>query len=1143
MASFNKLRRARLVLEALEARLVPATFEVSRSDDDNAEPVGTSNLSLRQAIYLANLDEDATSTININVTSCRLTIANGVGGQDNKNRYGDLDLTRAGHTYIIQQLNPSSPVTIQQTQVDRVFQLAPDVKVQFNNIIITGGQAVDDGTQGAQPNTTDALGGGILGRGPKTEYGTAVILQGSQVSGNQARAASGLSGQGGGIHLDVGNSKEGWLGVRLTNSRVENNTVTVDKGANGNFGGQASGGGISLGEGQIMVEGDSYITGNTARAGDGGDPVATGTIHGAAGGSALGGGLYVDQGNITVAGNLFIEKNTAMAGNGSNGIGGANDTVGAGGQGGASRGGGLYLGSGDLQNGTITGTKVSYTLTVGSNKAQAGSGGLAANSKGTGMAGSAGGDAQGGGIYLGQARMLFNAGNSSIKGNTATGGNGGQGGQGGTAGGIGGIGGAARGGALFGGDSALSNLTLGQMAIQTNGALGGTGGKGGDSPLLGGNGGAGGEAQGGAIILAPFEANLTTVDSVFNGNYALGGTGGNGGDQGTQGGTGGPGGSVLGGAIYCNGSVAITGGSMVGNEGAGGNGGNAGSGTTATGGAGTGGNVRGGVLVGGLLANGWQPSQGDGDIKITNTVISTNTAKGGLGGLVASQRDAAKSGSSEGILQVIQNAAGGYHGGLVLQNVTMDKNTSQGSVVTAGAINNGAGSLVMNGCNITNNKSITTLGGTSSASAAGVLFSSYLQPQGSYPTPVLTITDSSIRNNINSSTVSGGTSKGAGLVVVNGGNVTLAKPLQVTLTNSSLISNDDLADKGGGLYVDYAQAAVNLTNTNVSDNNASNKYPLNVYMGPTTTLDVNPYTYVGSGPGVQTKIGVFDAKGIQVKAVEVFPGFIGGVNLSYAIDPSTGHTVVAAGAGPGGGSTIALVDMFEGKVVDTLVPFPGFNGAVFSAVGDINNDGVLDVVVGAGRGGAPSVAVYDGKTRKYTKNFYAYDPGFLGGVRVALADVSGDEQLDVITGSGYGATPTVSLFDGANDYKYIRGFFAYAPGFISGIFVSASDVTGDGIADIVTGAGMGGAPNVVMFDANGTNPRSFYAFDPSFRGGVDVGSSQPVGSGLPGEILAASGPGAPGTIAVFKGIENEKYTADLVFSTGAEFSANGIWVA
>ena len=353
--------------------------------------------------------------------------------------------------------------------------------------------------------------------------------------------------------------------------------------------------------------------------------MATGTIHGAAGGSALGGGLYVDQGNITVAGNLFIEKNTAMAGNGSNGIGGANDTVGAGGQGGASRGGGLYLGSGDLQNGTITGTKVSYTLTVGSNKAQAGSGGLAANSKGTGMAGSAGGDAQGGGIYLGQARMLFNAGNSSIKGNTATGGNGGQGGQGGTAGGIGGIGGAARGRALFGGDSALSNLTLGQMAIQTNGALGGTGGKGGDSPLLGGNGGAGGEAQGGAIILAPFEANLTTVDSVFNGNYALGGTGGNGGDQGTQGGTGGPGGSVLGGAIHCNGSVATTGGSMVATEAAGGNGGNAVRGPPAAVCPGPRCNVRGCAPGRARRTTASQPSTGDGDINITNNVTSTQT--------------------------------------------------------------------------------------------------------------------------------------------------------------------------------------------------------------------------------------------------------------------------------------------------------------------------------------------------------------------------------------------------------------------------------------------------------------------------------------------------------------------------------------
>ncbi|MFM8933557.1 MAG: hypothetical protein ACKOS8_16950 [Gemmataceae bacterium] len=58
-----------------------------------------------------------------------------------------------------------------------------------------------------------------------------------------------------------------------------------------------------------------------------------------------------------------------------------------------------------------------------------------------------------------------------------------------------------------------------------------------------------------------------------------------------------------------------------------------------------------------------------------------------------------------------------------------------------------------------------------------------------------------------------------------------------------------------------------------------------------------------------------------------------------------------------------------------------------------------------------------------------------------------------------------------------------------------------------------------------------------------MGSSQPVGSGLAGDILAASCPGAPGTVALFKGIEKENYTADLIFNTGAEFSANGIWVA
>jgi len=42
-------------------------------------------------------------------------------------------------------------------------------------------------------------------------------------------------------------------------------------------------------------------------------------------------------------------------------------------------------------------------------------------------------------------------------------------------------------------------------------------------------------------------------------------------------------------------------------------------------------------------------------------------------------------------------------------------------------------------------------------------------------------------------------------------------------------------------------------------------------------------------------------------------------------------------------------------------------------------------------------------------------------------------------------------------------FFAY-PGFTGGVRVAAGDLTGDGLADIVTGVGPGAGPHVKVFD-------------------------------------------------------------------------------
>src|SRR5919202_1074403 len=165
-----------------------------------------------------------------------------------------------------------------------------------------------------------------------------------------------------------------------------------------------------------------------------------------------------------------------------------------------------------------------------------------------------------------------------------------------------------------------------------------------------------------------------------------------------------------------------------------------------------------------------------------------------------------------------------------------------------------------------------------------------------------------------------------------------------------------------------------------------------------------------------------------------------------------------------------------------------------------------DIITGAGAGGGPHVEQFDGKTLALKQSFYAYDPAFGGGVRVAGGDVNGDGTPDIITGAGAGGGPHVEAFDGKSGVV-IRSFYAYDPGFGGGVYVGAGDINGDGADDIITGAGAGGGPHVEVFDGrSGAILRSFFAYAAGFTGGVRVAGGDVNGDGTP-DILTGAGPG------------------------------------
>jgi uncharacterized repeat protein (TIGR01451 family) len=269
-------------------------------------------------------------------------------------------------------------------------------------------------------------------------------------------------------------------------------------------------------------------------------------------------------------------------------------------------------------------------------------------------------------------------------------------------------------------------------------------------------------------------------------------------------------------------------------------------------------------------------------------------------------------------------------------------------------------------------------------------------------------------------------------------------------------------------------------------------------------------------------------------------------------------TVVAVGAGPGGGPVVKVYNGSPGTLVADFFAFaPSFTGGVHVAVADVNGDGVPDIIVAAGAGGSPEVKVIDGTkfgqlqangeiaSSALLADFFAYAPSFTGGVNVAAGDVNGDGILDIIVGTGAiivgtgaGGGPEVKVIDGTKlgqiqpngeiaSSALLADFFAYAPSFTGGVNVAAGDVNGDGVPDIIVGAGAGGEPEVKVIDGtklgqiqpNGEIASSalladFFAYAPSFTGGVNVAAGDVNGDGVPDIIVGAGAGGEPEVKAI-----------------------------
>ncbi|MFM8577320.1 MAG: hypothetical protein ACKOCN_00730, partial [Planctomycetaceae bacterium] len=126
------------------------------------------------------------------------------------------------------------------------------------------------------------------------------------------------------------------------------------------------------------------------------------------------------------------------------------------------------------------------------------------------------------------------------------------------------------------------------------------------------------------------------------------------------------------------------------------------------------------------------------------------------------------------------------------------------------------------------------------------------------------------------------------------------------------------------------------------------------------------------------------------------------------------------------------------------------------------------------------------------------------------------QSSGVIVGTDIGCItgPFVRVIDPDSGADRIIPYFAYEPSFRGGVRVYGADVTGDGIPEIITAPGPGRPAEVKVFSETGVPlpEYSFFPFGPTYRGGLEISAGSITGAG---EIQIVASQSRGGTVRVF----------------------------
>ncbi len=228
--------------------------------------------------------------------------------------------------------------------------------------------------------------------------------------------------------------------------------------------------------------------------------------------------------------------------------------------------------------------------------------------------------------------------------------------------------------------------------------------------------------------------------------------------------------------------------------------------------------------------------------------------------------------------------------------------------------------------------------------------------------------------------------------------------------------------------------------------------------------------------------------------------FVAGGNVSGGPEAE-----IVSGTSPGLGPQVMIYNQNGELLSNFFVYAKHLRGGVRVAVGNViaNSDGYDEIVVISGAGGRPHVRIFNGQGELQHPGFFALDGRFLGGAWLAVGNVDGGAEDEIIVSAAKGGGPHVTIH--RKDGSIVGNFMAYDSAFRGGVKVAAVDIEGDGIDEIVTAPEYGSQP-IRVFERDGSLISEFYPFGSAFQGGMSVAGGN-TDRKLGDEIIIGAGPG------------------------------------